>query len=394
MPTRIVLPRLTHDMQTGVIAEWYKRAGERVQRGDRLYAVETDKATADVEAEADGILAGIAAQPGDEVAVGATIAYLLAPGEALPESTAATAPAPDRPPPMTSPAPAPAEPAPAGNWPAPNAGGRVVATPLARRLAREKGIDLRGVAGSGPHGRIVQADVWRAIERPGERPPAEALYEVIRETAIRQRTTARLTRMWGETPQYVLDIAADMTEAIRWREQTGGELSFTTLLVRAAAVALRRHPQVNSLWVEGELRRYHAVNVGVAMATGQGLFVPVIRDADRLTGREIQARLETLRARAEAGRLELSDLSDGTFTISNLGMYGVDAFTAVINPPQAAILACGRIVETPTVVDGAVVIRPLLHLRLTVDHRALDGAQAAPFLVEVKRLLETPYLLL
>jgi pyruvate dehydrogenase E2 component (dihydrolipoamide acetyltransferase) len=200
--------------------------------------------------------------------------------------------------------------------------------------------------------------------------------------------------MWQTTPQFVLECSADMTEAIRWHEQAGGRMSYTALLVRVVAEALLRVPRVNSLLVEEELRCYRASHVGVAMATGAGLVVPVIHHADRLAIGEIQTRLDTLRERAVAGRLQLADLSGGTFTLSNLGMYGVDAFTAVINPPQVAIMACGRIMETPIGQHGQVVVRPMLCLRLTVDHRALDGAQAAPYLVEVKHLLENPYLLL
>jgi pyruvate dehydrogenase E2 component (dihydrolipoamide acetyltransferase) len=189
-----------------------------------------------------------------------------------------------------------------------------------------------------------------------------------------------------------LERAADMTEAIRWHEQGG--MSYTVLLVRVVAAALRRVPQVNAQLVESELRCYRAIHVGVAMAAETGLVVPVIHHADQLTAGDIQTRLDDLRERAEAGRLQRDDLSGGTFTLSNLGMYGADAFTAVINPPQVAILACGRVVESPVGYQGQIILRPMLRLRLTVDHRALDGAQAAPFLVEATRLLENPHLLL
>ncbi|MBN1285027.1 MAG: 2-oxo acid dehydrogenase subunit E2 [Anaerolineae bacterium] len=370
----ITLPKLTHDMQTGAFVQWYKREGDAVKRGDALYAVETDKATVDVEAEAGGVLTGVLARPGDEIAIGQVLAYLAAPGETI-ETT--------------------------GRVPGPGAGGRVVATPLARRVAREAGVDLRQVRGSGPHGRIVRADVLRvrrvqttpavgAADAPG----ADSDYEVVARSRVQAQTAARLTRMWQESPLYILDLDADMTEAIRWREKTGRARSFTTLLVKVAAAALENVPQVNSLWIDGELRRHRAVNVGVAIATPSGVIVPVIHDANQLTAQQIQARLAELRERAGAGRLMPSDLGGGTFTVTNLGMYGVDAFAAVINPPQVAILACGRIVETPVARHREVVIRPLLRLRLTVDHRALDGAEAAPFLVAVKDLLENPYRLI
>jgi pyruvate dehydrogenase E2 component (dihydrolipoamide acetyltransferase) len=394
---KVTLPKLTHDMQTAVFVAWHREEGDAVQRGDPLYAVETDKATVDVEAEADGVLAGISARVEQEIAIGQVIAYLLAPGEEVPtpeprasdSSVAAAAASPAKQVPISPTFDPQLDP---GN------GGRMVATPLARRAAREMGVDLRAAQGSGPHGRVVYADVLRsARSRPSQEAPEQPAgpeYEVIARTHIQVQTASRLTDMWQTTPQFVLENDADMTEAIRWHEQTAGRMSYTALLVRAIAVALSRAPQVNSLLVEDELRRYRAIHVGVAMATRNGLVVPVIHHADRLTVGDIQTQLDGLRERAEAGRLELADLSDGTFTLSNLGMYGVDAFTAVINPPQVAILACGRIMETPVGRQGQVVIRPTLCLRLTVDHRALDGVQAAPFLVDVKHLLESPYMLL
>jgi pyruvate dehydrogenase E2 component (dihydrolipoamide acetyltransferase) len=390
---KVTLPKLTHDMQTAVFVEWHRQEGDTIRRGDLLYAVETDKAAVDVEAEADGILAGIAARPDQEIAIGQVIAYLLAPGEEVPRPTSD---APESS--TTATASAPAKqvliPPSADQRPDPRSEGRMVVTPLARRAARETGIDLGAVRGSGPHGRVVYADVLRAAQsRPDPETLAEAEYEAITRTHTQSQTAARLTEMWQTTPQYVLECAADMTEAIRWHEQTGGRMSYTALLVRVIGAALRRAPQVNSALVGDELRRYRAIHVGVAMAMGAGLVVPVIRDADRLTTEDIQTRLDDLRARADAGRLQLADLSDGTFTLSNLGMYGIDAFTAVINPPQVAILACGRIMGTPVEYGGHIALRAVLRLRLTVDHRALDGVQAAPFLIETKQLLENPYLL-
>ncbi len=394
MAIKITLPKLTHDMQAGTFVEWYKKEGDSVQVGDVIYAIETDKATAEVEAEAAGIIAGVQAHPGDQLAVGAVLAYLLAPGEPVPETVSPAMPVPEHQPPSAAPVTASGTGTRLAALDDPGAGGRVVSTPLARRTAREMHVDLQGVVGSGPRGRIVRADVLHAAQqRDAEAEPTRP-YVVADRTAVQQRTALRLTQMWQTTPQFVLDLAVDMTEAVRWHRDTAGEMSYTSLLVRAVGLALGQQPQVNSLLVEGELRRYLTVNIGVAMATQDGLVVPVIHGADNLAVREIQSRLTALRARAEAGRLDLAEMTGGTFTISNLGMVGVDAFTAVINPPQVAILACGRVVEMPVVSNGQVVGRPTLHLRLTVDHRALDGAQAAPFLTEVKRLLETPYLLL
>lgn len=388
MAVEITLPKLTHDMQTAVFVAWHKQKGEAVRRGDALYVVETDKATADIEAQADGVLAGVSVQSGDEVAVGQVIAFLTLPGEAPPEAASAHSGAPE-----------PAMPPAAGivadsDSHDPREGGRVVATPLARRVARETGVDLRTVPGSGPRGRVVRADVLAVAGSMAAVPERVASYEVMSRTRVQQRTAERLVQMWRETPAYVLECAANMAEAVRWREKTAKRMSFTTLLVRVVAAALGRVPQVNSLWVDGALWRYREINIGVAMASSAGLVVPVIHGADRLSAAAIQARLDALRERAEADRLTLDDLRDGTFTISNLGMYGVDAFTAVLNPPQVAILTCGRIIETPVAEAGEVVIRPMLRLRLTVDHRALDGAEAAPFLMTVKALLEDPYQLI
>ncbi len=411
MALEVFMPKLTHDMQAGLLVEWYKREGDEVQKGEPLFAVETDKATVEVEAEAAGVLRGLRFEPGNEVPVGAVMGWIAAPGEdvslAGPLPKPATTPTPPR---LLSRG-VPAPPSRAGavslteasGIPSPQAGGRIVASPLAKRLAREHGVDLRQIEGRGPHGRITQADVQAHLDQLVEvpapaAPPGEVPYDVVALSRLRQTTGERMSASVRTAPHFDLEVEVDMTEAGRWRAQyiegTGAEVSYTTLLVKIVARALRKHPQVNAAFIDGQLRVYREVNVAVAMAVEEGLLTPVIRRADEMSLRQIQEVLTLLREKAEGLRFTPDELSGGTFTVSNLGMYGMDAFRAIINPPQAGILAVGRIVERPVGVAGQIALRPMVRMILSVDHRVLDGATAAPFLVGVRTLLENPYLLL
>ncbi len=393
------MPKLTHDMQLGTLVAWAAKEGEFMRRGAHLFDVETDKAMVEVEAEADGVLAGMCVAPGSEVPVGAVMAYLLAPSEDLPatqQPMAAEASAPKAPPPRRLMPRSPVE-----ILLDPHAEGRIVASPIARHLAAEYHVDLAVLQGSGPRGRILERDVLAVMSTASTKPASvpmstrdEADYDIVQLTPVRHHTAERLTASWAVTPQFVLEANVDMTEALRWREHAEVEASITALLVCAVAAALRAHPEVNAAFVDGELRVYRRINIGVAAATPSGLMVPVITDADRLSLRAIAARLEAIRAAAAEARFAPSELVGGTFTISNLGPLGIDAFTAVVNPPQAAILAVGQIISTPIGRNGAIELRPLMCLRLSVDHRVLDGAQAAPFLSEVRAILENPYRLI
>ena len=310
--------------------------------------------------------------------------------------------------------------------PSPRAGGRIVASPVAKRLAKEHSIDLRQLQGRGPHGRVTKADV-EAYLAQREVPPAptalpgEVPYDVVPLSRLRRTTGERMLTSVRTAPHFDLEIDVDMGEAGRWRaryaegtrpepdigelsravEGTGHKASYTALLVQVVARALREHPQLNGSFIDGELRVYREVNVGVAMATAEGLMVPVIHRADEIKLGQIQEAITRLREKAgsEPERqprqpFAPDDVRGGTFTVSNLGMYGIDAFRAIINPPEAGILAVGRIVERPVGVDGQIVLRPMARMVLSVDHRAVDGAQAASFLAAVRRYLENPYLLL
>ena len=286
---------------------------------------------------------------------------------------------------------------------APGEGGRIKASPLARRLAREKGLELSQVTGSGPEGRIVAEDVERAELAPVAGiaiPAASAEVEEIALSSTRKTIARRLTEAW-QAPVFQLTVNADMTRALELRERLVARLAegetkptVNDLLTKVAAAALVRHPAVNAHFTGEAIRRFPVAHVGMAVAAPNGLIVPVIRDADRRTIQEIAATRADLVARARDGKLQRADLEDGTFTISNLGMFGIEQFIAVLNPPQAAILAVGATVETPVARDGEVVIRPMLTLTLTCDHRAIDGADGADFLRTVKELLEEPALAL
>jgi pyruvate dehydrogenase E2 component (dihydrolipoamide acetyltransferase) len=381
----VKLPRLGQGMESGTVVKWLKAEGDRVEKGEPLYELDTDKVTQEVESDFAGVVLRIALPEG-EAPVGQTIAWVGEPGEEVPAGEAPPAEAVE-----SVPAPAP-----------PTDGGRIKASPLARRIARERGIDLRSLQGTGPEGRIIAEDVERgAPGRPVPAAPAAAPVgevERIPLTNIRKTIARRLTAAW-QAPVFQLTVSADMTRAnelvARVRElDPDVRVTVTDLLAKVCAQALRRHPDVNVQFAEDALLRYPTVNIGIAVAAPQGLVVPVLRAVERLSLGEVAVARADAVARARESKLTQQDLEDGTFTISNLGMFGVEQFVAVLNPPQAAILAVGATVETPVVRDGVVVVRPMLTMTLTVDHRAVDGAEGADFLRTAKAYLEDPALAL
>ncbi len=416
MATEIKLPRLGQGMESGTIVKWLKSEGDAVKKGEPLYELDTDKVTQEVEADATGVLLKIAVQEG-EVPVGQTVAVIGEQGEEVaievapeePQTEGSRAPARDAERERGSEASAQAEqaaPSPSGNG-ATRSDGRVKASPLARRIARERGVDLAQLRGTGPDGRIVADDVEQAEAQPAAAAaaPQPALAatgepETIELTSTRKTIARRLTEAW-QAPVFQLQVTADMTAALavraalveRLRE---GEAKPTVndLLTKLVAAALVRHPAVNAHFTGETIVRFPNAHVGIAVAAPNGLIVPVVRDADRRTIAEIAAARSDLVGRARDGKLRREDLDGGTFTISNLGMFGIDRFTAVLNPPQAAILAVGQVSEQPVAVDGEVVVRPVAHLTLTCDHRAIDGADGAEFLQTLTRLLEQPALAL
>jgi pyruvate dehydrogenase E2 component (dihydrolipoamide acetyltransferase) len=360
------MPALGMAQETGKVVRWLKADGAQVAKGEPLLEVETDKVTVEIEAPADGTLAAITAGDGVEVPVGTVIAFVLADGEvvsAVPEPVAATAvevAAPPR---------------------------RRLASPKARRLAQARGVDLNALAGSGPNGAVVAADVVAAATNGGG--AALAVGTVWRVMAERTQ------RAWQEAPQFVLSREVEASRLQSWREaarrKPGCEgISVTDLLVKVCAEALRRHARLTASWRDGTLVPGAGVHVGIAVATDDGLVVPVVHGADALPLGAISARRREVADAARAGRLRAEDVQGGVFTISNLGMFGVDAFQAIVNAPQAAILAVGRMVEKPVARNGEVVVRPMLMLTVSFDHRVVDGARGAEFLDTLASLVEEP----
>jgi len=422
MAVEVKLPRLGQGMESGTIVRWLKSEGESVSKGEPLFELDTDKVTQEVEADADGVLLKIVVPEG-EADVGTTVAVLGSEGEDVSELLAAAqtgngggaaTPAAPAPQPEARTEEAPSDTVSQGAVPAPEAapparapGERVKASPLARRIARERGIDLAALTGTGPDGRVIAEDVEKAEAAPAAvpapaaapaAPPGEV--EVVELTSIRKTIARRLTEAW-QAPVFQLTATADASELSATRKRLvellqEGETKPTVsdVLTRVVASALMRHRPVNAHFVEGRILRHPTANVGIAVATPNGLVVPVIRSAERKSVQEIASIRADLVSRARAGKLQLADLENGTFTISNLGMYGIEQFVAVLNPPQVAILAVGSIEERPRAVEGKLEIVPTLTVTLTCDHRAIDGSEGAEFLRTVKQLVETPALAL
>ncbi len=400
MAAEVRVPRLGQGMESGTIVKWLKAEGDAVEKGEPLYELDTEKVTQEVEAEAGGVLLRIAVAEG-EVPVGTTIAFIGEPGEAVPDVsgngkvTASAAEEPEA-------GPEPEAERPAAALEPREPGARVKASPLARRIARERGIELTSIAGTGPDGRIIAEDVDRAAAgapaAPAVAPVTAGEVERVPLTAVRRTIARRLTEAW-QVPVFQLQVSADMTRAnavvAGARElHPDVKISVTDLLTKVCASALVRHPEVNVSFTEEALLRHPSANVGIAVAAPQGLVVPVVMGAERLSLAEIAAARAELVDRARNQKLKADDMQGGTFTISNLGMFGVEAFVAVLNPPQAAILAVAATEDRPVARDGEIVVRPMMTMTLTVDHRAVDGAPAADFLRTVKSMLELPGLAL
>ena len=419
MPTSVIMPALELAQETGKVLRWLKAPGESVRKGEPIVEIETDKVTVEVEAPASGVLRDVSAQAGDVVGVGKTIALIFAAGEA--GGAAAASPVA----PMAAPGPAGAG-APGSVKASPLArkvaeqhgvdlarlkppGGRIekadvlafvekqkagavarltAASPKARRLAVERGVDLHVLRGSGPDGAVLAADLAAAAPRAAA-PGVGNVWRIMVE---------RMTQSWTTAPHFYLVREVNVSRLVTWREratrQTGARITYTDLLVRLVAAAIAQHPRVNVAWKDDTIVPRTDINVGLAVALDDGLVVPVLQRADTLTLGEIATRREDLVSRAQAGKLRPADIQGGGFTISNLGMYGVDAFSAIVNPPQAAILAVGRIADRVVAVNGLAVVQPTLVLTLSCDHRALDGARGAQFLGALADLIEEPLALL
>jgi pyruvate dehydrogenase E2 component (dihydrolipoamide acetyltransferase) len=391
MPVDVIMPALGMAQETGKVLRWFKDDGEAVVKGEPLLEVETDKVTVEIEAPGDGTLSGIGAPAGAEVPVGTVIAVVLAAGEtaAVP---AAAEPVADVEPRLVREVEALAA-APAGAAAATNRR-RPLASPKARRLAEARGVDVAALSGSGPNGAVTAKDVesYSGAPAPSAANGAGDTFEV---GSVWRVMADRTTRSWQDVPHFFLTRDVDASRLESWRaaarRKPGAErVSHTDLLVKICAEALKRHPRVNASWREGTIVGGPGVNVGVAVATDDGLVVPVVHRADTLDLGAITARRVAVVDAARAGKLRPDDVREGTFTISNLGMYGVDAFQAIVNAPQAAILAVGRILEKPVAVNGDVVVRPVLTLTVSFDHRVVDGARGAEFLDTLAELIEEP----
>jgi pyruvate dehydrogenase E2 component (dihydrolipoamide acetyltransferase) len=394
MAVGVIMPALEMAQDTGTLLSWFKKEGDRVAKGERLLQVETDKAVVEIEAASDGILAGVAAREGDVVPVGRTIAWLVQPGEKPPE------PAPEifRPAPRPLPAGSTAHGADAA--PA----DRVRMSPKARRLARELGLDAAGITGSGPGGEVLAEDVQAAAA--SERAPMTAAASAsatergpsLLPSSIHRRMAERTTRSWTTTPHFYVtrDVEAGPlgAERDRWLQQIershAVKVTHTDLLVAAVARVLRRHPRVNASWTGDAVVFNQDVNIALAIAVDEAVVTAVVRNADTKSIGAIASARRELVERARTGRLQPADVSGATFTISNLGMFGVDAFTAVIVPPQAAILAVGAIADRVVPDKGQVIVRPMMTLTLGCDHRVMDGARAAAFLRDLAVAVSEP----
>ncbi len=379
MITKIIMPKLGETMDEGQIGKWLRRKGEKVEKGESLFEVTSDKANFEVESPATGLLRKILAEEGQAVPVTNVVGYIAdSMEEQLPEEVTTVTEPPE---PVSPPS---------------ERKKRIKISPLARKLAEQRGIDISQIKGSGPGGRITKEDVERF------QPVAKAQGEGIPLSGMRKLIAQRMSQSKREAPHYYLQTEIDMSDAVRLREDLLPEmektfsvrLSYTDLMIKATALSLEQFSLLNSTYENEQIRSFKQANTGVAVALEEGLVVPVIKDAAHKALWQIAQERTRLVARAKEGKLTQEELSDGTFTISNLGTFEIDLFTAIINPPQVAILAVGAIKERPAALDGQLVIRQTMKVSLSLDHRVVDGVAGAQFLSRLKELLEKPYLLL
>ena len=400
MATSIVMPQMGYDMHEGKVVRWLKKEGENIARGEVIAEIETDKATVEFEAYTGGVLGKIVASEGVAIPVGELIAVITAPGEAVPDDIVSTAT-------VESTASVPAEVQAPELASAPLAtAGEVRASPIARRLARERGIDLATITGTGPAGRIVEADIPEQGSPAAATAPAAAsngLAEAMPMTSenvelsrMRQAIARVTVDSKREAPHFYVAVDVDMTKAMSFRGDINNEVdaerrvSVNDLIVKASAIAIGRHPKFNSFFKDDHLQMNASINVGIAIALESGLIVPGVNDCGNKSLVEIATASRDLVSRANSGTLRNEEYSGTTFSVSNLGMFDIDSFTAIIFPPHAAVLAVGTVKEQPVVRDGELAVAQIMKATLSTDHRVADGAEAAQFLVEIKKLLENP----
>jgi len=410
MATNVYMEALSPTMEEGRVVKWLKRDGDPVKTGETLAEVETDKAVMDLVARADGVLRQVAAAEGQTVAVGSVVAVIAAPGEAI-TAAAASAPKPAPAPPSGS-----AERGAVPSAAVPADATRVKASPLARRIAKEAGVDLKLVAGTGPGGRVTKRDLearavaaqpapQREVPLPAPRSPLVTRggepYQDVPLTQIRKTIAKRLATSLGPIPHFFLTTEMDMERASEARDalnkqlgDQGGKVSFNDIIIKATAHALTKHPACNAWFQEDHIRYWHEVHIGMAVAVEDGLITPVIRNAERKPLADIGREAKELAEKARSRRLQPSEYTGSTFSVSNLGMFDIDQFTAVINPPEAGIIAVGSIVQKPVVVDGQLTPRRRMRITMSCDHRVIDGATGAAFLKTLKQMLENPLAML
>lgn len=403
MPVEVILPKVDMDMATGKIARWHVREGDAVRKGGLLFEIETDKAAMEIDAPSDGIIRNITAAEGAVVPVGQAVALIYQDGESV-SAPVATPPLPPVKP--ITPAPRPDADR-SAVIPSASASGRFPATPLARRLAKQGGITLEDIAGSGPRGRIAAIDVQGALAKPTIPQHAElGSFEVIPLDGMRRTIVHRLTLSKQTIPHFYLTVNCDLTRLSEIRQRLNihapkdekkrpvWKLSINDFIIKAMASALKQVPEANVTWAEEGIRRHRSCDVGVAVAVEGGLFTPVIKAAETKTLSRISKEMKELAARARARKLVPAEYQGGTTTISNLGMYGIEQFTAIINPPHATILAVGAGVERFVPVNGLPVLRTQMTCTLSCDHRAVDGALGAQLLAAFRTFIEDPALML
>lgn len=386
MPLSVVMPALEMAQETGKLISWFKKEGESVVKGEPLLEIETDKAVVEVESPGEGVLSGVKAQVGDEVPVGRTIAWILRPGESIPASEAqietgrkttvsVVPPASKKTSELTQPTP-----------------GEIKASPKARRLAAECGVDIHKLRGTGPGGEILAADILQTAE-----PPAAAAPE-LQSSPVARLMAERTTQSWTTVPHFFVTREVDASQLVRERERLapeiersrGVKLTITDLLIALVARILIKNPKLNATWKDHSIQANAEANICIAVAVQDGVVAPVIRRANQIDLGEIAVQRRDLAERARAGKLRPLDITGGTFTITNLGMFGVDSFTAIITPPQVAILAVGRLAHRVVAINGAATVRPRMTFTLSSDHRVVDGARAAEFLSSLDQAIENP----
>ena len=386
MATEVIMPALSPAQETGILIEWFKEEGDLIEKGEPLMEVETDKANVEVEATTTGILANITVNLGDEIPVGKVIALILADGESAPESNKENSSTESKVSEDTAQLQTtisnPLDQS--ANLPT----NKIVTSPKVRQYATKKGINLSFIKGSGPNGVILMEDVLvnqSSTETEENDIPTSKGWRLMAD---------RLTESWSSAPHFNLVRHLDVSNLVAYKKQVqeknSNRLTYTDLLIKLVSISLKEHPRINASWIDNKIVKNSEINVGLAVDFDGGLIVPVIHKTDELSLGEITNRRKDLITRTQAGKLRSGDMDRGTFTISNLGMFDVDSFNAIINPPQAAILAVGRIVDKVVPVDGLPAVRPILTLNLSFDHRVVDGVRGAEFLQTLSNLIQNP----